>query len=95
MTNAALPQAMLKRLEKLSASSKRSPTAIVKQAVQDRLDYEEWKGKKIREGLEDVKAGRVISHEEMVTRMGVKIKASAWAQSTITLRLTTRLPRRR
>lgn len=73
----ALPESIFKRLEKLSASSKRSPASIVKQAVQDRLDYEDWKGKKIREGLADVKAGRVISHEEMVMRMTRKMKASA------------------
>ena len=48
MTNTiALPEAIFKRLEKLSASSKRSPASIVKQAVQDRLDYEEWALKQI------------------------------------------------
>ena len=68
-----LPQSVFKRLEKFSASSKISPASIVKQAVQDRLDYEEWKSKKVREGLADVKAGRVISHEEMIARMEQKV----------------------
>lgn len=65
MTNTVtLPQSVFKRLEKISASSKRSPASIVKQAIQDRLDYEEWKDKKVREGLADVKAGRVYSKDE-------------------------------
>lgn len=65
MTNTVtLPQSVFKRLEKISASSKRSPASIVKQAIQDRLDYEEWKDKKVREGLADVKAGLVYSKDE-------------------------------
>ncbi len=65
MTNTiALPEAIFKRLEKLSASSKRSPASIVKQAVQDRLDYEEWALKQIDAGLADIKAGRTIPHNE-------------------------------
>lgn len=59
-----LPEAVFKRLEKFSASSKMSSASIVKQAVQDRLDYEEWKSKKVRKGLADVKAGRVYSKDE-------------------------------
>jgi predicted transcriptional regulator len=71
-----LPESVFKRLEKFSASSKISPESIVKQAVQDRLDYEEWKVKKIKEGLADIKAGRVISNEEFWVRME-KMKAAS------------------
>ncbi|TXT21180.1 MAG: hypothetical protein FD134_2733 [Gallionellaceae bacterium] len=59
-----LPQTLIKRLEKISAGLRHTPESIVKQAVQDRLDYEEWKSKKIREGLADVKAGRVYGEDE-------------------------------
>lgn len=73
-----LPQTIFKRLEKISASSRRTPEAIVKQAVKNQLDYEEWALKQIDAGLADIKAGRVISHEEMIARMGRKMgKASA------------------
>ena len=75
-----LPQTVVKRLEKISASSKRSPAAIVKQAVQERLKYEEWALKQIDAGLADIKAGRVISHAEMVARMERKMRASANAR---------------
>jgi len=37
-----LPQTIIKRLEKISAGSRRTPQAIVKQAVQNQLEYEEW-----------------------------------------------------
>ena len=72
-----LPQSIFKRLEKISATSKRTPEAIIKQAVQDRLDYEEWTIKKIKEGLADIKAGRVISNEEFWARMDRKMKAAS------------------
>lgn len=60
----ALPQPLIKRLEKIATSSKRTPASIVKQAVQERLDYEEWFIKQVEEGLADVKAGRVYGKEE-------------------------------
>lgn len=70
MTNTiALPQSIFKRLEKLSASSKRSTSSIVKQALQDRLDYEEWALKQIDAGLADIKAGRTIPHDEFWKRI--------------------------
>lgn len=59
----ALPQAVVKQLEKVSVLSKQSPAAIVKQAVQDRLHYEEWKTQKIQNGLADIQAGRVHGKE--------------------------------
>lgn len=64
MNNITLPKTLIKRLEKISAGLRYTPESIVKQAVADRLDYEEWKSKRIQEGLADVKAGRVHSKEE-------------------------------
>ena len=71
MTNTVtLPQSVFKRLEKLSASSKRSPASIVKQAVQERLDYEKWALEQIDAGLEELKAGKGIPHDEFWKRIG-------------------------
>ena len=36
-----LPQTLFKRLEKISAGTRRTPQAIIKQAITDRLEYEE------------------------------------------------------
>lgn len=60
------PPAILKRLEKISASSRRSPETIVKQAITEKLEYEEWALRQTEAGLADVKAGRVISHDEFL-----------------------------
>ena len=70
MTNTVtLPQSVFKRLEKISASSRRSPASIVKQAVQDRLDYEEWFLKQVDAGLAELNAGKGISDEEFWKRI--------------------------
>ena len=70
MTNTVtLPQSIFKRLEKISASSKRTPEAIVKQAVKNQLEYEEWFNKQVEAGLADVKAGRVFTHEEALQKL--------------------------
>jgi len=59
------PQTISKRLEKISAGFRRAPQSIIKQAITDRLEYEEWKLKQIDAGLADIKAGRVYSTAEV------------------------------
>ena len=49
-----LPQTLFKRLEKISAGTRRTPQAIIKQAITDRLEYEELKLKQIDAGLNPV-----------------------------------------
>lgn len=71
-TTINLPQSVIKRLEKIAASSRRSPAAIVKKAVSDHLDYEEWALAQIDAGLADIKAGRTISHDEFLRQIGMK-----------------------
>ncbi len=66
MNTITLPPAMLKRLEKISTTSRRSPEAIVKQAITEKIEYEEWALQQIEAGLADVKAGRVVSHDEFL-----------------------------
>jgi RHH-type rel operon transcriptional repressor/antitoxin RelB len=66
MNAITLPSAMLKRLEKISASSRRSPEAIVKQAITEKLEYEEWALRQIDAGLADVKAGRTLTHDDFL-----------------------------
>lgn len=64
-----LPQTLIKRLEKISAGSRRTPDAIVKQAVKNQLDYEEWFVKQVEAGMADEKTGRVYGKEEFLTRL--------------------------
>lgn len=65
-----LPQTLIKRLEKISEGSRHTPQSIIKQAITDRLEYEEWKLKQIDAGLADLKAGRVLSDEEFWKKIG-------------------------
>lgn len=63
-----LPQTLIKRLEKVSAG-RRTPDAIVRQAVQNQLEYEEWFVKQVEAGMADEKAGRVYGKEEFWARL--------------------------
>lgn len=65
-----LPQTIIKRLEKISTSSKRTPDAIVRQAVKNQLDYEEWALEQIDSGMAELKAGKGIPHDEFWARIG-------------------------
>ena len=65
-----LPQTIFKRLEKISAGTRRTPQAIIKQAITD-LEYEEWKLKQIDAGLADIKEGRVYSTDEVYKKLGL------------------------
>jgi len=37
-------------------------------------DYEAWKDEQIRLGIEDIEAGRVYSHEEVIKRSQARLK---------------------
>ena len=70
-----LPQAVVKRLKKISSTSRLTTEDIVKQAVADRLAYEEWALEQIDAGLAEIKAGQTIPHDEFLRQMGIKKNA--------------------
>jgi|GEM_PF-4398670 len=82
MNTVTLPQSLIRRLEKISANSRHTPQSIIKQAITEKLDYEEWKLKQIDAGLSDLEAGRVISHDEMIVKIGRKIGAASERKKT-------------
>ena len=53
----------LERIDELAKATNRSRGWLINQAVDRYLEYEEWYLKAIEAGMEDVKAGRTISHE--------------------------------
>lgn len=65
-----LPLTLLKRLEKLATETRHTPQSIIKQAVTEKLDYEEWKLRQIDEGLAELKAGKGIPDAEFWARIG-------------------------
>lgn len=60
-----LPKALRSRLEKAARATRRKPEALARQAIAERLDYLEWEERMIAEGDADLKAGRVITDEEL------------------------------
>lgn len=55
----------LQRLDKLASITKRSRAWLINEAVDRYLSYEEWFIKAVEEGIADVNAGRIISHDEV------------------------------
>jgi predicted transcriptional regulator len=82
MNTVTLPQSLIKRLEKISANSRHTPQSIIKQAITEKLDYEEWKLQQIDAGLADLAAGRVISHDEMIVKIERKIGPASGRKKT-------------
>ncbi|MDD5395636.1 MAG: hypothetical protein PHE17_21655 [Thiothrix sp.] len=65
-----LPQSVFKRLEKISATTRCTPEAFAKQAITERIKYEEWALEQIDAGLAELKAGKGIPHDEFLKRIG-------------------------
>jgi predicted transcriptional regulator len=70
-TTITLPPFISKRLEEISEGTRLTPQAIIKQAIADRIEYEEWALEQIDSGLADIKAGRVYSREEAHKKLGI------------------------
>ncbi len=66
-----LTPSIIKRLEKV-ASAHRTAESIVKQAVKNQLDYEEWVTEQIEAGAAELAAGKGIPHDEFLRQMGFK-----------------------
>lgn len=61
----AIPKSLQKRLEKIASASRRKPEALLKTAIQNQLDYEEWVMQEIKAGLIEVERDDVISHQDL------------------------------
>ncbi len=55
----------LQRIDKLAKTTNRSRGWLINQAVDQYLEYEEWYLKAVEAGMDDIKEGRIISHEEL------------------------------
>lgn len=67
-----IPQSLLKRLDKVTAGTRSTPASIIKDAIKQRVAYEEYKRREIEAGLADIAAGRVHSADEVKKMLGVK-----------------------
>ena len=64
-TPLAVPKTLQKRLEKIAAASRRKPEALLKTALQNQLDYEEWIMREIKTGLAELDRDEIVSHEDL------------------------------
>ncbi len=62
-----LPAELGARLDRLARNTSVSKSKLATDAIVAYLDEQERQLEKIREGLADAKAGRVISHEEVAS----------------------------
>jgi predicted transcriptional regulator len=56
------------RVDALARAMKRSRTWVINQALRQYLDYNESFVKAVRDGIKDVKAGRLIDHGDVVKK---------------------------
>jgi predicted transcriptional regulator len=71
--NVKIPSKLAKRLEQVVAVSGRKPEAIVREALEHQLEYEEWFMKAVQEGFESGDREGWISHEESKARLKARI----------------------
>ncbi len=57
------------KLRERAAREDRTPEAVAAEALEEMLDYDAWHLARVDEGLADVEAGNVFSHEEVMTRL--------------------------
>lgn len=65
-----------RRLEALAAATRRTKTFVLEEALNHYLDLNEWQIKSIEEGLEDARAGRIITHETLIAKWERRVEDS-------------------
>ena len=60
-----VPKALQKRLERIAAASRRKPAALLKTAIQNQLNYEEWVIREIKVGIAELDQNETIDHENL------------------------------
>ncbi len=63
---ASLSKSDLRRLERLAEEAGTTPQRILKTVLREGFEYTEWFVRQINEGDTDLKAGRVMSTEEVL-----------------------------
>jgi RHH-type transcriptional regulator, rel operon repressor / antitoxin RelB len=61
-----LSASVKKRLENIAAQTKRSESFLAARAIAAYVETDEWQRQEIAKGIEDLDAGRSVSHEDVV-----------------------------
>ncbi len=64
--NVKIPKALVKRISRVTAQVGVTPGALVRTALANQLNYEEWFLKAVDEGIADLDAGRTFSTREVL-----------------------------
>ncbi len=64
---ASLSKSDLRRLERLAEEAGSTPQKILKTVLRDGFEYTEWFVRRVNEGDADLKAGRAMSSEEVLS----------------------------
>lgn len=64
--SAQLPVELVQAVEELAKEMDRSKSWIIKEALTSMIEARKQRNQMIQAGLDDVDAGRVISHDEMI-----------------------------
>ena len=64
---ASLSKSDLRRLERLAEEAGSAPQKILKTVLRDGFEYTEWFVRQVNEGDADLKAGRAMSSEEVLS----------------------------
>lgn len=66
MTSVRISKRLAKRLRSLSEKTNRTLDAIVRKAIAERVDYEEWFLKEIHQGIDELDRGETLAHGDVV-----------------------------
>lgn len=72
-TTIRIDDTVLGRVDSLAKSMSRSRNWVIQQAVDRYLDYEEWFVHQVEQGLEEVKRGKTLSHDEVMAEIRKKV----------------------
>jgi len=61
--------AKIDTLDSLAAAQDRPRSYLINEAIANYIDLHAYQDELVRKGLEDVRAGRVVSHAEVVKRL--------------------------
>jgi len=60
-----LSKSLARRLRRISARVQQKPENLAREAIAESLDYLEWKEKALERGEADLRAGRVLTTDEV------------------------------
>lgn len=66
----SIPRNLAKRLERVTRKAGVTPGVLVRTALANQLDYEEWFLKAVDEGIADLDAGRVFTTRQVLAALG-------------------------